>query len=177
MSINAVGVVSARAAIADGMGGFSIERIEVDPPAAGEVRVAISAAGVCHTDHASLHWPGPLVLGHEGAGIVEAVGAGVTAVAVGQPVLLNWAIPCGDCYQCARDMPSLCERTHGPHVQDAARSSAHAGGTRWRGEAIARSFHLGTFSEYALVHAEAVTPLPAGLPADPAIVRRRGVGC
>lgn len=173
MSINAVGVVSARAAIADGMGGFSIEPIEVDPPAAGEVRVAITAAGVCHTDHASLHWPGPLVLGHEGAGIVEAVGAGVTAVAVGQPVLLNWAIPCGDCFQCARDMPSLCERTHGPHVQDAARSSAHAGGTRWRGEAIARSFHLGTFSEYALVHAEAVTPLPAGLPADPACI----LGC
>ncbi|NUS38172.1 MAG: alcohol dehydrogenase catalytic domain-containing protein, partial [Lysobacter sp.] len=88
------GVVSAAAAIGDGRGGFSIERIDVDPPGPGEVRVAIAAAGVCHTDHAALRWPGPLVLGHEGAGHVEAIGDGVHGLVPGQPVLLNWAIPC-----------------------------------------------------------------------------------
>ena len=163
----------ARAAIAGGDGGFAIDEVEVAPPAAGEVRVAMRAAGVCHTDHASLRWPGPLVLGHEGAGIVEAVGAGVEHLHAGQPVLLNWAIPCGDCLQCARGMPSICERTHGPHARDPATSAAHAGGTRWRGQPVARSFHLGTFSDYALVRAEAATPLPAGLAPDPACI----LGC
>src|SRR6185312_1357043 len=56
------GVVRGSAIIADGAGRFVVDTIEVDPPAAGEVRVAIAAAGVCHTDHASLRWPGPLVM-------------------------------------------------------------------------------------------------------------------
>ncbi len=166
-------VLTGRAAIADGAGGFVVDVVEVDPPATGEVRVAITAAGVCHTDHASLHWPGPLVLGHEGAGIVESVGAGVEGLRPGQQVLLNWAIPCGECFQCARGMPSLCERTHGPHAHEAETSGAHAGNTRWRGQTIERSFQLGTFSDYTLVRATAVTPLPDALPPDSACI----IGC
>lgn len=166
-------ILEARAAIADGAGGFAIDRVEVAAPGPGEVRVAMVAAGVCHTDHASLRWPGPLVLGHEGAGIVEAVGAGVEHLRPGQAVLLNWAIPCGECPQCARGMPAICERTHGPHAHGAATSAAHIGSTRWRGEPIARSFHLGTFCDYAVVRAEAATPLPDALPPDPACI----LGC
>ena len=165
--------VAGKAIIADGEGRFSLEAVDVDPPAAGEVRVAMAAAGVCHTDHASLRWPGPLVMGHEGAGHVEAIGDGVEGLDVGQPVLLNWAIPCGRCYQCDRGAAALCERTHELDVPKLGNSRAHAGATRWRGLAVERAFHLGTFSTHALVRAEAVTPLPATLPIEAACI----LGC
>jgi S-(hydroxymethyl)glutathione dehydrogenase/alcohol dehydrogenase len=78
-------------------------------------------------------------------------------------VLLNWAIPCGRCPQCARGRGSLCERTHG--VDATLGSSAPAlGHTRWRGAPVERAFRLGTFADFTLVRAEAVTPLPAALP-------------
>lgn len=166
-------IVRGPAIIADGQGRFGIETIEVDPPGPGEVRVVIGAAGVCHTDHASLRWPGPLVLGHEGAGYVEAIGAGVEGLQVAQPVLLNWAIPCGHCFQCEHGADSLCERTHELDVPRLGSSRAHAGATRWHGQAIDRAFHLGTFSRYTLVRAEAVTPLPPNLPVDIACI----LGC
>lgn len=166
------GVVRSEAIVADGQGHFELGDIEVDPPKAGEVRVAIAAAGVCHTDHASLHWPGPLVMGHEGAGHVEAVGEGVE-LEVGQPVLLNWAIPCGECFQCRQGAEALCERTHELDASHAGGSRAHAGATRWLGQAIERSFHLGTFARHTLVRAEAVTPLPSGLSPRSACI----IGC
>jgi S-(hydroxymethyl)glutathione dehydrogenase/alcohol dehydrogenase len=64
------------AALADGKGSFSIEEVEIDAPGPGEVRVELHAAGVCHTDHASLSWTGPLLLGHEGAGYIATVTPG-----------------------------------------------------------------------------------------------------
>lgn len=167
------GVVRGRAIVADGAGRFSFETVEVDPPAAGEVRVAIKAAGVCHTDYASLHWPGPLVMGHEGAGVVEAMGADVPGLQPGQAVLLNWSIPCGACFQCERGAAALCERTLEVDVARLGNSRAHAGATRLRGQPVERSFHLGTFSDYTVVRAEAVTPLPPGLPLDLACI----LGC
>lgn len=99
--------VSGLAAVADGAGRFEIAEIETPAPAPGEVRVRIQACGLCHTDHASLTWPGPLVLGHEGAGIVDVVGAGVAGVRAGDRVLLNWAMPCGHCFQCDAGLPPL----------------------------------------------------------------------
>ncbi|MGA0586509.1 alcohol dehydrogenase catalytic domain-containing protein [Dyella sp. KRB-257] len=166
-------VVRGRAIIADGEGRFAIDTIEIDPPGPGEVRVAITAAGVCHTDHASLHWPGPLVMGHEGAGYAESIGEGVEGLQIGQPVLLNWAIPCGHCFQCERGAASLCERTLELDVPRLGSSRAHAGATRWRGRPVERAFHLGTFAHYTLVRAEAVTPLPATLRLDVACI----LGC
>lgn len=167
------GVVRGVAIIGHGDGRFGLEEIKVDPPEHGEVRVAIAAAGVCHTDHASLHWDGPLVLGHEGAGHVEAIGEGVEGLEIGQPVLLNWAIPCGHCFQCQHGAASLCERTHEIDVPRLGTSRAHAGATRWREQAVERSFHLGTFASHALVRAEAVTALPPGLPLSAACI----LGC
>jgi len=154
------------AAIGDGRGGFVIEPVSVRAPQAGEVRVRLTAAGICHTDHASLHWPGPLVLGHEGAGVVESLGPGVAEqqpqLRPGQPVLLNWAIPCGRCPQCRRGRSSLCERTHGVDAT-LGHSEPAAGHTLWRGQPVQRSFRLGTFAEHTLVRAEALTALPAAL--------------
>ncbi len=166
------------AAIGDGQGGFVIEPVSVRAPAAGEVRVRLSAAGLCHTDHASLHWPGPLVLGHEGAGVIDCVGEGVAErhprLQPGLAVLLNWAIPCGRCPQCQRGRGSLCERTHG--VDATLGSSAPAPGhTRWRSQPVERSFKLGTFAEYTLVRAEALTVMPERLPARHACILGCGV--
>ena len=166
--------VQGLAAIGDGRGGFVIEPVSVRAPAAGEVRVRLTAAGLCHTDHASLHWPGPLVLGHEGAGVVDRVGEGVAHLQPGQPVLLNWAIPCGRCPPCRHGRGALCERTHG--VDTTLGSSAPAPGhTLWRGQPVERSFKLGTFAEYTLVRAEALSVLPAALPPRHACILGCGV--
>jgi S-(hydroxymethyl)glutathione dehydrogenase / alcohol dehydrogenase len=168
------GPASGLAAIGDGAGQFTLDTVEVAAPSRGEVRVRLLAAGICHTDHASLSWPGPLVLGHEGAGVVEAVGAGVTLFRTGQRVLLNWAIPCGQCPQCTRGRGSLCERTHGVGNTPGS-SRAAPGHTRWRGQAIERSFNLGTFSEYTVVRAEALTVLPDDMAAEQACILGCGV--
>src|SRR5262245_5691722 len=93
---------------------LSVEAAELDPPGADEVLVEVRAAGVCHTD---LHpargdWPmkPPVVVGHQGAGVVREVGRSVTGVAVGDHVVLSWAPPCGDCPSCREGRPVLCDR-------------------------------------------------------------------
>src|SRR5437588_10640046 len=92
----------------------ALEQIRVDPPGAGEVLVHIEATGVCHSD---LHvieedgWghPYPVLLGHEGAGTVEAVGEGVTELAEGDRVVIGWKTACGSCVYCARGEPRFCK--------------------------------------------------------------------
>ncbi|HTV00945.1 MAG TPA: alcohol dehydrogenase catalytic domain-containing protein, partial [Luteitalea sp.] len=161
------------AAIADGAGQCTIDEIDVASPRTDEVLVAIKAAGICHTDHASLSWARPLVMGHEGAGVVREVGAGVTHVAPGDRVVLNWCIPCGTCVACMRDDTVLCETSLPAHVMAPSRGHAHADGTRWRGRPIDRSFNIGTLSGLTLVRKEAVTPIPELVPFAAAAI----VGC
>lgn len=91
----------------------TVTTVDLSEPGTGEVTVAISAAGVCHSD---LHvmrseWavPLPLVMGHEGAGIVSAVGPGVTSLAIGDHVVLSWVPNCGTCRYCLLGRPSQCE--------------------------------------------------------------------
>ena len=165
--------MQSQAALADGAGKFSLETIEVAEPQGDEVLVEIKAAGICHTDYASLNWKRPLVMGHEGAGVVRAIGPDVTHVRPGARVMLNWAVPCGSCYQCRRGASVLCEHSRPAYVME--RSSAHARpeGTLWRGQAVDRSFNIGTLSELTLVRAAAVTPLPDGVPFASACI----VGC
>lgn len=90
-----------------------IEEIDVAPPQHGEVLVRMTASGVCHSDLHSITgtfpWPMPSILGHEGAGIVEAIGPGVDNVAPGDHVLLTWLPYCGSCRQCTRGRPNICE--------------------------------------------------------------------
>ena len=97
---------------------FKIEALNLEPPRAGEVLVKVAAAGVCHSDWhlvtgATKHVM-PVVAGHEGAGVVEAVGPGVTRVKPGDHVALNWAPNCGACFYCLNDRPSLCATFVGP---------------------------------------------------------------
>src|SRR5687767_4573056 len=91
---------------------FRVETLELDPPRRGEVLVRVAAVGVCHSDWnlvtgATKH-PMPVVPGHEGAGVVEAVGEGVDDVAIGDHVILNWAPACGRCFYCGQDRRNLC---------------------------------------------------------------------
>lgn len=92
-----------------------VEELELDPPKAGEVLVRMAASGVCHSDlHVAqgIHPTAlPIVLGHEGAGVVEEVGPGVEGLGSGDHVLLTWLPYCGHCRHCARGWPNRCENT------------------------------------------------------------------
>lgn len=154
--------IKCKAAIAKGDGSFSIETIEVQSPREDEVLVAIKAAGLCHTDHDSLNWGKPIVMGHEGAGIVTEIGSGVKSVKVGDSIILNWATPCGYCFQCENENEHICEN-NSPVVAGSngyTNGHAHIEGTIWEGNAIERSFNIGTLSEYTLVKESAVVLNP-----------------
>src|SRR6202167_5234542 len=90
---------------------LSVAEVEVDAPGSGEALVKVVATGVCHTDaiarDGDMPFPPPGVLGHEGAGIVSAVGAGVTNVAVGDKVVIGWPW-CGSCRNCLEGQPRYC---------------------------------------------------------------------
>ena len=91
-------MIHCKAAVTDGNGQFSIKEISVADPTGDEILVKIMAAGICHTDWDAQFWGKPLILGHEGAGIVVKTGEKVTALAIGDKVMLNWAIPCYQCF-------------------------------------------------------------------------------
>src|SRR6476620_6874215 len=111
-----------KAAVLDAMGAESpyaaskpltIETLQLDAPGPGEVLVRIKAAGLCHSDLSVINGdrprPMPMVLGHEAAGIVEALGEGVADLAVGDHVVLVFMPSCGHCVPCATGRPALCE--------------------------------------------------------------------
>src|SRR5580704_6483896 len=89
-----------------------IEELELAEPKIGEVRVRVMAAGVCHSDWhvvtGDTKPPLPAVLGHEGAGVVDAIGEGVSGLEVGDHVALSWSPSCGDCFYCNHERPNLC---------------------------------------------------------------------
>jgi len=94
----------------------SVETIIIPDPGPGEAVVVIQACGVCHTDlhyrEGGINDEFPFLLGHEAAGVVESVGDGVTDVAVGDYVILNWRAVCGQCRSCQRGKPQYCFATH-----------------------------------------------------------------
>lgn len=145
---------------------LSVEELELEAPHAGEVLVEVKAAGVCHSD---LHpargdWPTrtPLVLGHEGAGIVREVGEGVASVRVGERVVFCWAPPCGVCPPCLEGRPVLCDRLE----RTTYRNRLPGGGTRLRarGKDVAHYNGTACFADYAVVAEEGVIPVPADVP-------------
>lgn len=165
--------MNARAAIADGKGGFSIEDIEVDHPGEREVLVEIKASGVCHTDWDSLSWGRPIVLGHEGAGVVLETGGGVSRVAVGDEVVMNWAIPCGHCFQCDHGNRHICENQNQVTAAESMQGHSALDRTRFDGQGIERSFNIGTMSTHAVVREEALVRMNKGIPFRSACI----IGC
>ena len=150
-------MIDCKAAIATGDGKFHIGNIQVLPPIGSEVLVEMKAASLCHTDYDSLNWGFPVVLGHEGTGVVVAVGESVTNVAQGDTVILNWATSCGQCIQCNSGNEHIC-LNNSPVVAGPDYNPGHArrGGTMWDGNSIRRSFNIGTLSEFTLVQESAV---------------------
>ncbi|MFI9806456.1 Zn-dependent alcohol dehydrogenase [Streptomyces sp. NPDC052301] len=106
-----------RGVVFDGEQVQVVDDLEVREPGPGEVLVAIAAAGLCHSDlsvvDGTIPFPVPVVLGHEGAGVVEAVGAGVTHVAPGDHVALSTLANCGTCAECDRGRPTMCRQAIG----------------------------------------------------------------
>ncbi len=172
MSINTMRTI--KAAVADGKGDFYITELTIGQPSADEVLVEIKAAGICHTDVDSVKvWQYPFVIGHEGAGIISAIGENVTSVKVGDAVMLNWAIPCGMCFQCSQGAQHICE-VNSPVTGDGTSGHAQAELTQLNGKAIKRSFHLGTMSEATIVKEGAVVKITAdNMPFSSAAI----VGC
>jgi len=151
-----------------------VESLELDDPGPAEVRVRYGASGVCHSD---LHcidgeWtvPLPLVLGHEGAGTVEALGPGVTGLAVGDRVILSWRYSCGHCRACVRGRSWACTNTR---MGDSTLDDGTLRFQRGDGTEVYQYLSVGTFAEAAVVPAQAAIPVPPELPFDVACL----IGC
>lgn len=163
------GIVTAAVCVRDT--GAALEEVEVERPHAGEVLVRVAASGVCGSDLHVLHGSSPvavfpLVLGHEGAGVVEEVGEGVTDVQPGDHVVLALYGPCGRCHHCRGGRFPLCDGLH----RVAAISGRMAdGSTRVRsrsGETLYPFCGLGTMSGYAVVREAQLVKIDADLPLD-----------
>jgi S-(hydroxymethyl)glutathione dehydrogenase/alcohol dehydrogenase len=133
-----------------------VETLDLDLPRAGEVLVQIKACGVCHSDYhlvtgATKH-PLPVVPGHEGAGIVEAVGDGVTHIQPGDHVVLNWAPNCGRCFYCLHGKPNLCDTFVGPIWNGVMLDGTPR--LSWNGAPVYHFSALAAFAEYAVVPQE-----------------------
>jgi len=138
----------------------TIETINVPDPGPGEAVVQVQACGVCHTDlhyrEGGINDEFPFLLGHEAAGIVESVGEGVTEVAPGDFVVLNWRAVCGECRACRRGEPWYCFDTH-----NAAQKMTLEDGTE-----LTPALGIGSFADKTLVHAGQCTKVdPAARPA------------
>lgn len=155
----------ARAMVADGHGNFELKEVLLGDPQQGEVLVEIKASGVCHTDFDSLSWGRHMILGHEGAGVVLACGPGVPHVQPGDRVLLNWAIPCGNCFQCRKGAENICEQQ--PSVPD----ERFQCGT----DLLSTSFRLGTMATHAVVPWQAVVKVEVEIPFPSAAILGCGV--
>ena len=141
--------------------GAPVEIVDVivPDPGPGEVVVAIQACGVCHTDlhyrEGGINDDFPFLLGHEAAGLVESVGEGVTDVAPGDFVVLNWRAVCGQCRACARGKPWYCFNTH----------NAKQKMTLTDGTELSPALGIGAFADKTLVHAGQCTKVDPAAPA------------
>lgn len=148
-----------------------VESVTLDDPAADEVRVRVVGSGLCHSDlhviTGDLPYPLPAVLGHEAAGVVEAIGSGVTGVEVGDHVIGCLTQHCGTCHWCVRGKTWICEaRRPGVRPADQPRISQD-------GEAITQMTGVGAFAEQMLVHRSGIVVIDPDMPLDRAAL----IGC
>ena len=154
---------------------FEVRELDLEEPRAGEVLVRMAAVGVCGTDLHSVkgEWtrPTPTVLGHEGAGVVEAVGEGVASLGVGDHVVLSWAPSCGECADCSRGRPARCLALN----RAIAASTLPDGTTRLSldGETVHRGTATGALAERIVVSERVALPVGEGVPLEQAAL----LGC
>jgi S-(hydroxymethyl)mycothiol dehydrogenase len=148
-----------------------VEDVIIDDPGPGEVLVKLAASGVCHTDLTVKNLNGnglafPIVLGHEGAGYIEAVGEGVTGLEKGDPVVLAYRAPCGQCPSCQRGDLRHCYMAlrPGPRIH-----------RKRDGALCSQVLRCGTFSNYTVVHSKAAIKMPQEMPLDKACLIACGI--
>lgn len=161
-----------RACILEEPGAPAVVRdIVVDDPGPNEVLIKLTASGVCHTDLTVKMLNGngmsfPIVLGHEGAGIVEKVGDGVTNLAPGDPVVIAYRAPCEQCPACLRGDPRHCYMALRPQQRIHRKSD---------GALCSQVLRCGTFSTHTVVHAKAAIKMPKEMPLDKACLIACGI--
>lgn len=156
----------------------SVEDVDLAAPKADEVRVKIAAAGVCHSD---LHvkrgeWeaPAPMVMGHEGSGVVVELGEGVTSLAVGDHVVLSWVPPCGECRYCLQGHEARCQKVatlvapKGVLFDGTSRLSLPSGGSTAgdTGEELHHYLGVSSFAEEVVVPASGAIKVRDDAPLD-----------
>jgi len=154
-----------------------IEQLTLKPLGPHDVLVQLRASGLCHTDleviQGQLVYPMPIVLGHEGAGLVEAVGDGVTLVRPGDHVVCSWNPSCGHCFYCDRDQPILCEvftrtQPRGQLLDGASRLALD-------GRPVHHFSAVSSHAEYCVVHETSAVAVPREIPFDRACLLGCGV--
>jgi S-(hydroxymethyl)glutathione dehydrogenase/alcohol dehydrogenase len=150
---------------------FTVEQVDLAPPRQGEVRVKLAASGVCHSDlsiqRGKLPLPPPRIIGHEGAGVVEELGPGVTSLAVGDHVVLCWMYPCGRCVDCGRGRPAHCAVALGRMF------AGPDGGPRFSVKGQGIPHWVGSFAEHTVVPESACVRIRPDAPLEKACL----VGC
>jgi S-(hydroxymethyl)mycothiol dehydrogenase len=141
----------------------AVEEIALEPPGPHEVLVRVEACGLCHSDVHVVETRGwgmrfPILLGHEGAGVVEEIGGEVRSVEPGDRVVIAWRAPCGQCPSCRRDDPRRCSS------QLRARRRAH----RLDGSLLTPMLRCGAFADRAIVHEACAVRVPRELPVEQA---------
>jgi S-(hydroxymethyl)glutathione dehydrogenase/alcohol dehydrogenase len=156
-----------RGVVFDGKHVEVVDDLAVRDPGPGEVSVAVAAAGLCHSDlsvvDGTIPFPVPVVLGHEGAGVVEAVGAGVTHVAPGDHVALSTLANCGTCAECDRGRPTMCRQAIGRPGQPFSRD----------GRPVYQFASNSAFAERTVVKAVQAVRIPRDIPLTSAAL----IGC
>jgi len=162
---------------------LEVRRTRIAKLERGDVLVRIMASGLCHTDleviEGSLAYPMPIILGHEGAGVVEAVGEDVTAVKAGDHVVCSWNPHCGHCFYCERDQPILCEpftfnQPRGHLLDGKSRLTCEAGKGHF--STVSKVHHFSVVSshaQYAVVPESGAIAVPKEIPFDRACL----IGC
>lgn len=153
---------------------LQLRDLTITAPGPGQVRVRVRHCGVCHSDlsivNGTFPSPLPIVLGHEAAGVVDAIGVGVENLAVGDHVVLTPCPPCGSCYWCVRGEPTVCVNAGAIQTNTFPDGST---GLALDGQVVYRGVGLGAFAEYVVTPATGAVKIPANVPLDVACV----IGC
>ncbi|WP_264612892.1 NDMA-dependent alcohol dehydrogenase [Rhodococcus erythropolis] len=156
--------------------GWSVEDVEFDEPQAHEILVKMVATGLCHSEHHTvtddLHVEIPIIGGHEGAGIVERVGSGVTKVKPGDHIITSYLPTCGQCKMCISGHSNLCDTganmMFGTYLDGTKRASA-------RGQKIGSTSMLGTFSNWSVIPEDSAVVVPSDTPLEKACILACGI--